>query len=356
MAHRPWLGYDARTTLAMSSEAPEAMLSTPASSASSVSAPPKPPASKGRALLLFVAKLVVTGAALAFAFSRVSLADLADGVRKLSATALVLAVALTVGNLMVGAVRWRILLAAYGAKYKPSIPFLFRAQLVGHFYNTFVPGNVGGDVLRAHVTRSSFDGPLGSYMVVAQERFFGLSGLTSLAAMGLLLYPLPGVISPTLLGALALVAGVVIVTVPVAGRSIGAKLPGRLGRWAASLPQVAKPGFLGAVFCLSLVAHAVVAVTGYLLVSALAPQVAMSQALVLVPVAMAAMYVPSVAGLGVREAGFVFLFGRIGVSAAAATVASLSFFAIYGLVAVLGGLVHLMAPLKERDAPDADAA
>jgi hypothetical protein len=229
------------------------------------------------------------------------------------------------------------------------VAFLWRAHMVGHFYNTFVPGNVTGDVLRAHVTRGSFDGPLGSYMVVVQERFFGLAGLSSLGALGLLAYPLPGVISPHLLAGFALASALVIVSVPVVGRSVGSKLPGRLGRWAAALPVVARPSLLAATFALSLVAHAVVAAIGYLLVSALAPEVTMSQALVLVPVAMSAMYVPSVAGLGVREAGFVFLFGRVGVSAADATLASLSFLGVYAIVAAAGGLLHLAGPLREPE-------
>jgi len=295
---------------------------------------------------MFFLKLAITLAALGFALSRASLHDLAAGLARLSAVAFLASIALTIGNLGVGAVRWRILLEAYGAKRTPSVLFLWRAQLVGHFYNTFVPGNVGGDVLRAHVTRSCFDGPLGSYMVVAQERFFGLAGLSSLAAIGLCVYPLPGIISPYVLASFALVAGVIIASVPILGRKIGGRLPGRVGEWAVRLPVVERPLYLLAVYGLSFVSHGVVAITGYVLVSSLAPAVSLSQALVLVPVAMASMYLPSAAGLGVREAAFVFFFGRIGVGAAEATITSLSFFVVYAITAALGGALHLISPLK----------
>lgn len=304
------------------------------------------PSSKRRARLLFAVKLLVTAGALAFTFSRISFADLSGAVRRLQPSAVVVAAALTLANLALAGLRWRILLAAYGAKGAPSVAFLARAQLVGHFYNTFVPGNVTGDVLRAHATRRSFDGPLGSYMVVVLERFFGLAGLFTLGAIGLVLRPLPGVIRADLLAALAFATALLIALIPIAGRSLGRRLPGRLGRFAASLPVVERPGLLGVVMALAIVTHTLVALTGHVLIDSIAPQVAAHESIVLVPLAMIATYVPfSVAGLGVREAAFVFLFGRVGVPAAGATAASLAFLAVYALVAALGGLVHLARPL-----------
>jgi glycosyltransferase 2 family protein len=312
---------------------------------STVSEPPRPAARRAR--LLFAVKLLVTAGALAFTFSRLSFAELAGAVRRLHPGAVLVAAALTLANLALAGVRWRLLLAAYGAKEAPPVAFLARAQLVGHFYNTFVPGNVTGDVLRAHATRRSFEGPLGSYMVVALERFFGLAGLFSLGALGLLLRPLPGVMRADLLAGLAFATAFAIALLPIAGRSIGRRLPGRLGTFAANLPAVARPGLLGVVLALALVAHTIVALTGHVLIDAIAPQVAAHESIVLVPLAMIATYVPfSVAGLGVREAAFVFLFGAVGVRAADATAAALAFLAVYALVAGLGGLVHLFRPLE----------
>src|SRR6185437_7966425 len=141
-----------------------------------------------------------------------------------------LATLLTLVNLSVAAVRWRVLLTAHGATQAPSLAFLARAQLVGHFYNTFVPGNVTGDVVRAHAARASFDGPLGSYMIVALERFFGLAGLFALGAGALLFRPLPGVARAEVLAALALATALGIGVAPIAARALGSRLPGRVGR------------------------------------------------------------------------------------------------------------------------------
>ena len=310
-------------------------------------APPPAAPARRRAPLVFAVKLLGTAAALAFTFSRLSPADLAGAVLRLRPGAVALAAALTLANLALAAVRWRLLLAAYGAQAPPPLAFLARAQLVGHFYNTFVPGHVTGDVVRAHATRAAFDGPLASYMVVAQERFFGLAGLFTLGAIGLLLRPLPGVMRADLLAALALATAAAIALVPIAGRSLGGRLPGRLGRFAAGLPAAARPGLLGGVLALAVVTHALVALTGHVLLGAIAPRVALHESMVLVPLAMIATYVPfSVAGLGVREAAFVFLFGRVGVPAADATAASLALLSVYALVGLLGGAVHLVRPLE----------
>lgn len=322
----------------------------PAALASGSEPPAKVPP-RYRAHAIFGAKLLITAGALAFTFSRISLSDLSSAVRRLSGNAVILAIAVTLANLTLAGFRWRVLLAAYGAKNPPNVAFLARAQLVGHFYNTFVPGNVTGDAMRAHVTRSSFETPLGSYMLVGLERFFGLAGLFTVGAVGLLLHPLPGVVRADLLAGCAFCVALAIALVPIVGRKVGGRLPGRVGRWAQKLPVVTRPALLGIAIVLSLLTHTLVGLTGHLLIDAIAPQVVATESVVLVPLAMGSTYVPfTVAGLGVREGAFVFLLGKIGVASADATAASLSILAVYSIVALLGGLVHLVRPLRAPSA------
>jgi uncharacterized membrane protein YbhN (UPF0104 family) len=310
-------------------------------------APPETPASKRRARVLLTLKVLVTAAALGLTFSRLSFADLSAAVRRISLLVVLSASAVSLANLGLGGVRWRVLLAAYGAKRAPGIPFLARAQLVGHCYNTLIPGQVTGDLVRAHATRQAFDGPLASYMIVAIERIFGLAGLLTVGAVALLLHPLPGVVRADWLAGLAVVAAIAILLIPIAARKIGRFLPGPLARWATSLPVPTRPGWLGVAFVLSILGHVLVAVTGHLLVNAVAPEVLASESFVLVPLVTIATYFPfAIAGLGVREAAFVFLFGKIGIGAAEATAASLGLMAVYALLAALGGLVHLIRPLE----------
>src|SRR5262249_53549212 len=96
------------------------------------------------------------------------------------------AIALVAGNVVVGALRWRVLLRAYGATQIPSTPRLVYLYFVAFFYNNYLPGAVVGDVGRGVVTRDALaEGATGALSVVLVERALGLFGLFALLAIGL---------------------------------------------------------------------------------------------------------------------------------------------------------------------------
>lgn len=301
--------------------------------------------SNKRKWIWLVVRIGVAVAALGWTFSRLDLGELVDSVTEIAPWAFALACAMSLGALVLGAFRWRVLLHAYGAVRHPSLFFLTRVYHVGLFYNTFLPANVAGDVLRGHVTRRAFDGMTGAYLVVAIERVFGLAGLLLLGAVVVMFSPV-GETDLRLIGGVGVLAAIFAAVAPVIGRRLGSRLPGRLGKLAASLPRVERPALLAFVLLLSMGTQSVVALTGHILLHSLHPTLELSDSFVLVPLAMISLYLPTVAGLGVREAAFVFFFGKVGVSAEDATAASLAFFAVQLLVALTGGIAHLVAPLR----------
>lgn len=116
---------------------------------------------------------------------------LLESTSSLPLTALGLGLVVSLINLVVGSLRWRVLLSAYGAVRLPPFRTLVHLYYVGIFFNTFAPANVGGDVLRGHVTRRAFDGKAGAYLIVLIERVFGLAGLMLLASSLMTLAPIP---------------------------------------------------------------------------------------------------------------------------------------------------------------------
>ncbi len=304
-------------------------------------------------------RVAIAVTALAWTLLRVPFASMKAAAQHLSWQAGVFAVVLTFANLWVGAIRWRALLVAFGATELPSVLYLTRVYLVGLFYNTFLPANVGGDVLRAHVTRSAFKEPAGAYVVVAVERVFGLAGLLLLCATVMLVSPIPGVFGVGPLAALAIVGALAVCVAPAFAHRFADKLPPRLAVLVRAIPRVANTGALVTVLLLSVATQVLVAWTGHVLVAALDPSVAFTTSLVLVPLAIVATYFPAtVAGMGVREMAFVALFARVHVTAANATAASLSFLAVQLVVALAGGLCHLLWPFPstESNAPTAPTA
>ena len=77
------------------------------------------------------------------------------------------------------AVRWRLLLVASGIR----VPFwiLVRLHYMAFFFNTFMPGGAGGDIIKAvYVTRHSSQGAEAATMVLI-DRVIGMAGLLVMA-------------------------------------------------------------------------------------------------------------------------------------------------------------------------------
>ena len=101
-------------------------------------------------------RIAVTVAAVAYLASRVEPRDVLNAFQRLSPGAALTALAVVLFALVCGMVRWRLLLRAYGAIDIPSWPRIAHLYTVGHFYNTYAPGGVGGDVIRGVAGRKAF--------------------------------------------------------------------------------------------------------------------------------------------------------------------------------------------------------
>ncbi|MFK7990711.1 MAG: lysylphosphatidylglycerol synthase transmembrane domain-containing protein [Sandaracinaceae bacterium] len=319
-----------------------------------------PPEQQGRTKKRLLLALRVAGTLIAFGYiaSIVEFDALTAAVGRVSVGAFLAACALTFGNLVVGAVRWRVLLAAYGAPHRPSVAKLAQVYWIGFFYNSFLPGGVGGDVVRGIVTRQSFGerGATASMTVVLVERVLGLSGLLLIVGASAVLRPVEGTEAVFPYSLVGLFIAACAVTAVAIGRRLSPHLPGRLSTLAASLPVIERwPPFFGALG-ISLITQTLVALTGYCLLHAIDPAVGITDALLVVPLAMAAAFFPlSVGGAGAREAAFVGLCGvAFGMPESDALAASLLLWATQLAVAALGGLSQLVVPLKVADEPSAE--
>jgi uncharacterized membrane protein YbhN (UPF0104 family) len=107
----------------------------------------------------------------------------------------------------------------------------------------------------------------------------------------------------------------------------------------------------------SVVAQTGAVLASHFLVRDLDPHLQLVDSFAFIPLASLSLYVPiSLAGLGVREAAFVVLLGRVGVSPANATAASLAFMASLLVLAAAGGVGHALRPLALPAARDAKAS
>jgi hypothetical protein len=301
-------------------------------------------------------KLGGTVAGFGYVLWTVDFAALWRAMRHVSPWAFAAACGVSILNLAVGAARWRVLLAAYGAPGRPSILRLTHVYWVGFFYNNYAPGGLGGDLVRGLVTRQSFGarGAAASMTVVLVERALGLSGLLLVVTATYLWHPIPGTEGVLPFSALGLGLAAAGVAGIAASRRIAPHLPGKLGAIAASLPEIERAGPFAGALGMSLGTQALVAVTGWLIfASVTGGAMTFADALVLVPLAMAAVYFPlSVGGAGAREAAFVALgAAAFGLEEADALAGSLLLWMTQLAVAGVGGLLQLVAPLTTEERP-----
>lgn len=305
-----------------------------------------------RKRLGLIIRVLGTVAALAWIATHVDLGAARDKLARIPAPSFAIAIGLVAANAFAGALRWRVLLRAYGATRIPRTRTLVRLYFVAFFYNTYLPGAVAGDVGRGVVTRDAFagEGATGALAVVLVERALGLFGLFALLAAGLI--ATRGAIDTRALwwwtvlgsaGSFALVAAI-----PLA-RRLAPHLPGPLARIAGKLPALRGGGAFAGALALSVATQALVAAAGWVLLAALAP-IDLLASLLVVPLAAATAFLPiTVGGAGAREAVYVALCGRLfGMPEADALAASLGLWLAHLVVGAAGGVAQLARP---RDAP-----
>jgi uncharacterized membrane protein YbhN (UPF0104 family) len=281
-------------------------------------------------------RIAVTIAAVAYLASRVEPRDVLNAFQRLSLGAALTAI--TVGAIDI-----------------PPWPRIAHLYLVGHFYNTYAPGGVGGDVIRGVAGRKAFGdldwaSATSGVAVVFIERVIGVSALLVLAAGAYLIRPIPGIEDVGLWAGLGLAAAAsALIGIAIAPR-LAPFLPEKLGKPLRALPRLYSIWpFLIAIF-LSLIIHSVNIVAGHAIMHSLEPSVTFAQSAVVMPLVSASAFFPfTVGGAGVREAAFAALYGTVGVPEASAYAASLSFWATQLITAGVGGVVNVLVPLSGRE-------
>jgi uncharacterized protein (TIRG00374 family) len=241
----------------------------------------------------------------------------------------------------------------------------------GMFFNLFLPTIVGGDAVKALMLARETGAPARATMSVFMERNIGLCALLIVAIGAAELAPPVELFGMSLrlltwvLAAGYAAANVVLMSplvYRIADRVIAATPLARLRHRADSLyqaivPYQSAPGRILAGVGLSFVFQGIVIAVVFLNARALALVVPLAAVAVFVPlVSLAGMVPVSVNGLGVREALYILLFGRIGVPVETAVSLALLYLAVTFLASLPGGVAYLMQPVRARELTSERAA
>ncbi len=275
---------------------------------------------------------------------------------------LAIALLLYQGGIVVRAYRWQALLRAFSVA--ASLPRLTRIYYVGMFFNSFLPSGFGGDVVRMmELSQDGAEGPLAVSTVLVDR----IMGLLVLFAMALVALPfswrlVPPAVSLALLTLIAAVAvGIYLFLNRPLVEALARRVP-PLGKLLArpkiaalyasfhhyDRPALARAAGASLVFNLSLIA------TQAYLGRAVGVHLSLWYFFLFVPILSSLLTVPiSISGFGVREGGYVVLFGQAGVAAPQAVAMSLLFYAVNAITGLVGGALYLAqgaAGLRRRAA------
>ncbi len=301
-----------------------------------------------RALALFGFKISVSIGILYYLSQRMDLSGLGGRIAALWSWNLLIAEVFFVVGLALGIRRWQIILAWQGSPL--AFWQLFRIGWIASFFGMFLPAGAGRDVVRgAYLLRLGVS-ILGITRSVLTDRFVGVVSLSllSLPCIAWLFWESPelGAVAWFLalvcfgLGLALLALRVVLPKLEQSAKSTGR---GLLMRAARPLSSVARDlldlRLAGWPLALSCLAHGAMVASVYS-IGGLGNEDAAplwTYALFLPAILLLTQLPISVAGLGVREAAFVSLFGVVGIAPEVALAMSLTFFALV-VVNNIGGV------------------
>ena len=306
-----------------------------------------------RGFLILTTRVVVSLGLLYLALRGINFAAIQSRLSQINLLWIALAVAITIFQIFLGALRWREISDLCRAPL--SDLKAFRYNMIGSFFNQTLPSSIGGDAVRLWLVNRTGAGWRAATYSILTDRAVGLIALALIIVASLpWSYGMIG--EPK--GRLALV----FVDFAALSGGVGFLLLGRLHwGWLKSwwptkhihacsviANQVIFSRKSGPkITVLSLTIHVLAVVIAWCCVRAIAAPGDFEQLFMLTPPIMLITMMPiSIAGWGVREATMMVAFGYAGLAPTDGTVVSILFGAVYFVVGALGGLVWIFSAEK----------
>lgn len=254
--------------------------------------------------------------------------------------------------------RWYLLLHVQGIRV--SLGMVFQLTMVGQFFNSFLLGTTGGDVIKIYyATRAAPTKRSAAGLSVVVDRVMGLSVLILIAVIFVAVHYqfLVGNAETRAMvwTVLAVASGLAMVFIAVIF------LP-TLKKWAKNLPYIhhlpmqdrfarvydafaryrTEYAVMSAITVMSFINHFTIFVAAYVQTMAMGFEVPFWLFISFLPIIFLLIAIPiSFSGLGVREVLFVWFFGLLGVGETDAVAFSLLFFGMTLAWSLVGGLFYL---------------
>lgn len=292
-------------------------------------------------------KVAVSATLVAWLLWRTPLSEIAATLTAVNPLPLAFGLLLSLAAWWISAVRLWVLSPRFGLKD------VVRTTFIALYYGTVLPGQVAGDVMKAYRLSQTQDRPGEAVAAAVVDRAIATAVLFLLAAaVAPFVRQAPPYVALVLLAtSLGIAAGVYALShrsvhalaarwVPLDESSALRRIPLAFADGARSV--LAKPWRLCSCFALAVLFHLTCLAIHVVLARALGMNLSLaSWFLVYAAVALVTLLPVSVAGLGVREGGYVGLLAIFGVAASQALALSFVFFGYIVVGALIGWIVEL---------------
>lgn len=215
--------------------------------------------------------------------------------------------------------------------------------LIGHFFNTFMPTAIGGDILKAYYASKKTNRGFEAFASIFADRFMGLFGILIIAVVALLFYwrDLNN----------QRVVWAVLFTITVCITAVLAAFHPKLALLIARYPKLqtlhtaihncrTQTGLTMTALVITLGAQVLFIFSIYFIAQSLSIQPPIKILFMTLPLIWSLSMLPSINGLGIREGAFIYFLGPV-IGREGAFAISLAWLGIFIFgVAAIGGIVY----------------
>jgi uncharacterized membrane protein YbhN (UPF0104 family) len=303
-------------------------------------------------LIPFVVKLLISAVLMLFLLWQVDLFRVFAVLRHTNVIYLLIGLILFPAGQIICAIKWQYLARSMGIHrdLKPMVGLYF----IGMFFNFFLPTAIGGDITRGLYLTSDSRSKRIAFLSVIVERGTGVMAMVLLASIAMLSpygVPLP----PLLRFGFPIASILGFVTLWF--------LPFLIGHTRTRLRHLIqedliifwkRPGIGVVAVFYSLIFHCILVVIHVCIARALSLNIPVAYHFITESLSSLAGLLPSFRGIGVRDASYIYLLGRIGVNQAYGLVFSFLWFLSMAFSGFIGLIVYLTRGLSPVSAKIAD--
>lgn len=273
---------------------------------------------------------------------RAGIDNVLTAVRDTGVVSLAAAVVIFVAMIFLTSIRWGLILGHGTGTLK-----LFRLQMLGTFFNTFLPGLIGGDAIKIYYMHKKAGIGTEAVASVFMDRYIGYAALMLL---GLLSYPFGfGHFSGTWIAWMlpAMVMAFTLGSIMVFGLEFGKKQFDFLSKvYGYFRSYRSRRGIMAKALSIGITVHFLSAILVFTLAMGMGDDIPLLALMVFIPIISTLAALPiSVGGIGIREGAMILLLGTLGVEADRAT--ALSFLWYFSMVA--GGALGATEYIRGKD-------